>query len=61
MEKYGKGDLLDLNEFKILGEGDINKKIKFRVKDISENARRKIEESGGIIEILDKGNKNKER
>ena len=54
MKKYGKNDLLDLAEFKILGEGTINKKIKFRVKDISDSARRKIEERGGSIEILDK-------
>ncbi len=49
MKKHGKGNILDLNEYKILGEGEITKKIAIKALAFSEGAREKIEKAGGSI------------
>ena len=49
MEKYGREGVLDLSKFKVLGNGEINRKVKVRVKEISEGARGKIEGAGGEV------------
>ncbi len=43
-----KGTIL----FKILGEGDVTKKLKVRVDAITTSAREKIEAAGGTVEML---------
>jgi len=54
MNKFGKEDWLDLAEYKILGDGLLNKKVKIKALDISNSAREKIEKSGGVISIIRK-------
>jgi len=52
MKKFGKGDVLDLKDYKLLGEGELSKKIKIRVKEASQKAIGGVEKAGGEIEIL---------
>ncbi len=40
------------NLFKILGEGELNKKLTVRVDAISAAARKKVEDAGGTVEVL---------
>lgn len=54
MKKFGKNGLLDLSEYKILGDGEITKKIRIKAMNASESAKSKIEKSGGEIEFLRK-------
>ena len=52
MKKFGKGDVLDLGDYKILGSGELNKKVRLKVREISDSALEKIKKAGGeIIEI----------
>ena len=57
IKKFEKDGWLDLQEYKILGDGEINKKIKIRALNVSDKAREKIEKAGGVISILRKINK----
>ncbi|MEK6872519.1 MAG: uL15m family ribosomal protein [Nanoarchaeota archaeon] len=57
LKKFEKDGWLDLKEYKVLGDGEINKKIKIRVLDVSERAREKIKKIGGEVEILRKTSK----
>lgn len=41
-------------EFKILGDGELKKKIEVEVDYISKNAKKKIEKAGGSVKILEK-------
>ena len=54
MKKFGKDNWLDLSEYKILGDGELTKKIKTKVLEITKNAREKIEKIGGEILVLRK-------
>ncbi len=56
LKKFEKDGWLDLRRYKILGEGEINRKIKIKALDVSKSAREKIEKTGGEIEILRKTN-----
>ena len=47
MKKHGKSDILDLSEYKILGEGELTKKVKIKAMAFSKSARAKIEKAHG--------------
>ena len=47
-----KNGWLDLADYKILGEGELSKKIKIRALDISKKAKKIIEKAGGEVEVL---------
>jgi len=47
-----KNEELDLSEYKVLGKGDINKKIKIKAKSFSKSAKEKIEKVGGETILL---------
>ena len=48
--KYqGKEGIIDLTEYKILGEGDIKSKIKIKASGASNSAMEKIKKAGGEI------------
>ncbi len=57
-EKYGevKGEI-DLSDYKILGTGEINKKIVIRAKEASKSAIEKVEKAGGKIILPEKKEK----
>ncbi|RLD18173.1 MAG: 50S ribosomal protein L15 [Caldiserica bacterium] len=60
-EKFNEGEVVNIEtlkqkclikgkkDVKILGDGEIKKKLKFEIKNISKGARKKIEEAGGSI------------
>ncbi len=54
IKKFGSNGLLDLGEYKVLGEGNITKKINLIALDVSKSAKEKIESLGGKIEISGK-------
>ena len=55
MKKHGKGNELDLSGFKILGEGEISRKINIKARGFSSSAEEKIKKAGGsIIEEVNK-------
>jgi large subunit ribosomal protein L15 len=47
MKKYGKGNELNLSGFKILGEGELTKKITIKALAFSSGAKEKIKKAGG--------------
>ncbi len=53
-KKFEKQGILDLNEYKILGLGEISSKLKIKVKEISKDAKKKIEKAGGEVIISKK-------
>jgi len=55
MKKYGKKDELILENYKILGDGEINQKVKIKASVFSESAKSKIEKAGG--EAIEKASK----
>jgi len=60
-KKYEKQGILDLSDYKILGEGDLKSKIKIKAKEFSESAKEKIQKAGGeAIELLVKTKKSKD-
>lgn len=61
MKKCGKGDELDLKEYKILGEGELKRKIKIRARGFTESAKQKIEKSGGEAIVESKNNSSSEK
>ena len=54
MKKYGKDGWLELKKYKILGDGEIKKKIKLKARKISKSALDKIKKAGGEVEIKNK-------
>ena len=58
IEKYGKrsnaGYVVNLQDYKILGEGEVKNKIFVKCFEVSESARKKIEKAGGSIEVAQK-------
>jgi large subunit ribosomal protein L15 len=52
MKKFGKGDILDLSSYKLLGEGELSKKVRLKVKEASLSAIEKVKKAGGSVEIL---------
>ncbi len=48
-KKYGKKDLLDLKDYKILGEGELKEKLIIRAKAFTKSVKEKIEKTGGKI------------
>jgi len=63
-EKYGKktakGWEINLEEYKILGEGMVKNKLIIRANDSSKSARKKVEEKGGEIILSQKKTEKKE-
>ncbi|MEK6945743.1 MAG: uL15m family ribosomal protein [Nanoarchaeota archaeon] len=61
LHKYGKksGDKweLDLNEYKILGEGEVTHKLVIKAKEASQSAIEKVENAGGSIILSGKKEK----
>ena len=49
MEKYGKGGKLDLSKFKILGNGELSKKVDVAALNFSAGASKKISDANGQI------------
>jgi len=49
LKKEGKEEILDLSEYKILGEGEIKTKLTIKARAISKGAKEKIEKVGGKI------------
>lgn len=58
--KFEKDGFLDLKDYKILGDGELSKKVNIRVLSISKKARDKIEKVGGSVEVLKKIENKKE-
>ncbi|MAH06685.1 hypothetical protein CMI38_00360 [Candidatus Pacearchaeota archaeon] len=59
-KKFGKEGKLEMVGYKVLGNGEIARKVKIKVLEISDGAREKIEKVGGSVEVLkekDKGEK----
>lgn len=65
LDVFGSGDVVDLNSLiekgivrrnaeniKILGDGEINKKLSVKANKISKSAKEKIEKAGGSAEVL---------
>ena len=52
MKNFGKGDVLVMEEYKLLGEGNLTKKIKLKVKEASSGALEKVKKAGGSVEVL---------
>jgi len=52
MDRFGKGDLLDLSEYKLLGKGELKRKVKIRVLGASSGAIDGVEKVGGEVEVL---------
>lgn len=47
-----KGGWLDLSEYKVLGDGEITKKLKIKALEASKNAIEKINKVGGEIRVI---------
>lgn len=65
LDVFDNGDVVDLNSLiekgivrrnaenvKILGDGEINKKLSVKANKISKSAKEKIEKAGGTAEVL---------
>ena len=60
MKKHGKGTELDLSEYKILGEGELTKKVTIKALAFSEGAKEKIKKAGAsFIEVVHKESQKK--
>lgn len=62
-KKYMKNEILNLEKYKILGDGEIKEKIVIKARAVSESAKEKIEKAGGKVivpEVGKKENKKKE-
>lgn len=53
LKRSGKKDEIVLEDYKVLGEGEIKTKLTIKAKAFSESAKDKIEKAGGKIVILD--------
>ena len=54
LKKYGKNGVVDISNHKVLGNGEITKKISLKVLAVSKSANEKIEKVGGSVEVLNK-------
>ena len=54
IERFGKGNELDLSEYKILGDGELKTKLTIKARRFTNSAKEKIEKSGGKIIIVGK-------
>jgi large subunit ribosomal protein L15 len=61
IKKHGKGKELDLRNYKILGDGELNEGLKIKAKSFSESAKKKIEKAGGEIIIFKNEEKTSDR
>ncbi len=52
MERFGKSGVLEMSDYKILGEGELSRKVKLKVKEASASALQKFENAGGEVEVL---------
>lgn len=52
LKKFGKKDILELEGYKILGDGEISIKVHIRAKSASKSAIEKIQKAGGKIETI---------
>lgn len=53
MKKFGKNNELVMEEHKILGDGELTKKIIIRAKGFTESAKEKIEKAGGKAIVIE--------
>ena len=53
MKKHGKGNEMDLSEYKILGEGELTRKLTIKALAFSESAKEKIEKAGGNAVVVE--------
>ena len=60
IKKFGSNGVLNLSKYKILGSGDLSKKIKIKALQVSDSARGKIEKVGGSIEEISPKDENPE-
>jgi len=49
LKKFGKAGVLNLEKYKVLGEGELKTKLTIKAKSFSESAKMKIEKIGGKI------------
>ncbi|MEK6871281.1 MAG: uL15m family ribosomal protein [Nanoarchaeota archaeon] len=61
MKKFGRGEVLELKKYKVLGEGELTTKLHLKVAAISEGALEKVKRAGGSVEILKKREKEEEK
>ena len=54
MKKFGKSGILDLSEYKLLGTGELSKKVKLKVREASEGVVEAVKKVGGEVEVLKK-------
>ena len=54
LKKYGKNGVVDISNHKVLGNGEITKKVSLKVLAVSKSAKEKIEKVGGSVEVLNK-------
>jgi len=52
MKKHGKDNVLVLEKYRILGEGDLKSKVRIKALGFSESAKDKIEKNGGEAILL---------
>jgi large subunit ribosomal protein L15 len=52
MKKYGKNSVLHLEKYKILGDGELKRKISIKALSFSESAKKIIEKAGGQAIIV---------
>ena len=57
MKRYGKNKELVLEDYKILGEGELKEKITIKANAFSESARQKIEKAGGKAILINDSEK----
>jgi len=54
LKKFGKSGILDMSKYKLLGQGELSKKVKLKVKEASAGALEKVKKAGGSVEVLRK-------
>lgn len=47
-----KDEWLDLSKYKVLGEGEVTRKLKIKALEASKSAKEKIEKAGGEIKVI---------
>jgi large subunit ribosomal protein L15 len=52
MKKFGKKEILELDGYKILGDGEITIKVHIKAKSASKTAVEKIKKAGGKLELI---------
>jgi large subunit ribosomal protein L15 len=56
-KRFGKDGVLEMVGYKVLGNGEISRKVKIKVDEVSDGAREKIEKAGGSVEVLNEKEK----